>query len=73
VLWIFEIKFQRKPVGADILAEVQEKIDRLTLPKRFSYRTVLVHVNGVSEAVEDADYFSKIVDFSDLLIEPDLN
>jgi hypothetical protein len=30
-------------------------------------RPVLVHVNGVADAVEDADYFDRQVDFGKLV------
>lgn len=68
-LYICEIKFWKNPIGMGIIEEVQEKIDRLQVPKNFSYRPVLIHVNGVQEEVIDSGYFSSIIDFSELLDE----
>jgi hypothetical protein len=49
-----------------IVQEVKQKIHALITPRNLSVRPVLVHVNGVAEAVEDADYFDRIVDFGGL-------
>ena len=58
----------KKPlIGKKIIDEVEEKIKRLKLPKRFSIRPTLVHVNGVEDRVLDENYFDKIIDFSQLL------
>jgi len=66
-LYICEIKFSKSPIGSAIIQEVQEKIDSITSPKGFSFRPVLIHVNGVTDDVIDADYFSTIIDFGKLL------
>jgi len=46
---------------------MQNKIERLQVPKRFSCRPVLIHVNGIHESVTDSGYFSDIIDFGKLL------
>ena len=51
-----------------IIDEVQEKIRRLKIPKGFSIRPFLVHVNGVSDSVIESEFFSDLIDFSQLLI-----
>ncbi len=66
-LYICEIKFSKNPIGIEIIGEVQQKIAKLKRPKGFSCRPVLIHVNGVSDALVDEDYFSQIIDFSQLL------
>lgn len=66
-LYLCEIKFSRSQIGTSIINEVQQKIDRILLPKHFSYRPVLIHVNGVQEQVVDSGFFSAIIDFSKLL------
>ena len=50
-----------------VVEDVQEKLRRLKLPRGFSCRPVLIHVNGVSEEVSDSGYFARIIDFSELL------
>jgi hypothetical protein len=67
VVYVFEIKFKRDEIKSDIIAEVQEKLERLSVPKYISRRTVLIHVNGVKDEVIDAEYFSSIIDFSSFL------
>jgi uncharacterized protein len=66
-LYICEIKFSRKLIKAAILKEVQQKIDRLKMPRNFSRRCVLIHVNGVEDSVLESQFFSGIIDFSQLL------
>lgn len=66
-LYICEIKFWKNKIGLSIIEEVKEKIDRLQIPRHFSYRPVLIHVNGVSEDVVDSGFFSSIIDFGQLL------
>ena len=65
-VYIVEIKFSQREIGTSVIEEVQEKIDSLALPKHFSYRPVLVHVNGVTEELEDNGYFSSLLNFGDV-------
>lgn len=66
-LFICEIKFSKTAIGTSVISEVESKVNNIKMPKRFSYRTVLIHVNGVSDTVIDRDYFSNIIDFGDLV------
>jgi AAA+ ATPase superfamily predicted ATPase len=69
VIYIVEIKFRRNEITKDIILEMQEKIQRLKVPKYISRRPILIHVNGVKDEVLDADYFSAIINFSDFLVQ----
>lgn len=64
-LYIIEIKFSKNLVNSEIIEEIKQKINHLSMPKHYSYRTVLIHVNGVSETVEEAKYFARIINFSE--------
>lgn len=66
-LYACEVKFRQTPIGKEVIQEVKEKLERLQLPKGFSCRPILIHVNGVSEDLIDSNYFASIIDFSDLL------
>lgn len=66
-LYICEIKFSKNVIGMDVVNEVQKKIDRLKKPKGFSCRPVLIHVNGITDELVESDYFTKIIDFSELM------
>jgi AAA+ ATPase superfamily predicted ATPase len=66
-LYVCEIKFSKHEIKTDIIVEMQEKIRRLKAPRHVSRRAVLIHVNGVSDALVDHQYFSNIIDFSQLL------
>ncbi len=67
-VYICEIKFSQNPVAAEVIQDVQEKINRLKLPRHMSYRTVLIHVNGITDSVKQSGFFFKIIDFGVLLI-----
>lgn len=69
ILYACEIKFSRNEIKMDIIAEMKEKLSRLVIPRGFSCLPVLIHVNGVHDAVADSNYFFKIIDFSELLID----
>lgn len=47
-LYVCEMCFSSRPIGTEIVREVQEKIDRLKRPKHFSCRPVLIHISGVT-------------------------
>ncbi|MCK4608384.1 MAG: AAA family ATPase [Gammaproteobacteria bacterium] len=66
-LFACEIKFSKNEINSTIIQEMQDKLSRLTLPKAFSCFPVLIHVNGVTESVGDSAYFTKIINFSELL------
>ncbi|MDF1759405.1 MAG: hypothetical protein P1U40_02595 [Coxiellaceae bacterium] len=66
-IYICEIKFSKNEVRSSVIDEMKQKISRLSMPRGFSYRPVLIHVNGVSESVEASHYFSSIIDFSEFL------
>lgn len=66
VLYVCEVKFSRHPIKSDVLAEMQAKIASLHIPRGFSCLPVLIHVNGAHDAVLDAGYFFKVIDFSEL-------
>ncbi len=67
-LYICEIKFSKNKIGMEVIDEVKEKCARIAAAKHSSIRPVLIHVNGVTEGVEDARFFSNIIDFSELLL-----
>lgn len=66
-LYLCEIKFKKDLIGNKILEEMEKKRQRLKVPRYFSIRPVLIHVNGVEESVLDEHYFDKVIDFNQLL------
>lgn len=66
-LYVVEIKFHQQLIGVEIIDEVQQKIDRISVPSGYSFRPVLVHVNGVTDDLSSTDYFSAIVDVKSYL------
>ena len=67
-LYLCEIKFYGSEIKKQIVREVQEKIQRLALPRGSSIRPVLIHVNGVSSGVLEEDFFDHIIDFFDRVL-----
>lgn len=68
VLYVCEIKFSKNSLDSAVISEMKEKLQNLSVPKSFSVVPVLIHVNGVSESVIEADYFYKIIDFERFLL-----
>ena len=66
-LYLCEIKFSKDSVGKKIIEEMEEKRKRLKVPRHFSIRPVLIHVNGVEDSVLEEGYFDKVIDFGQLL------
>ncbi len=66
-LYLCEIKFSGNLIGVEVISEVEEKIARMRKPKGFSIRPVLIHVNGVTDACVESDFFAKIIAFDQLL------
>jgi hypothetical protein len=66
-IYVVEVKFYNKELGMSVVSEVNEKIKRLVCPKNFSVRSVLIHVNGVTPAVEESHEFTKIIDLSEMV------
>lgn len=66
-LYVCEIRFSLREISPSVIEEVQRKIERLAVPKHFSYRPVLIHVNGITEELEETDYFACILNFGELL------
>lgn len=66
-LYVCEIKFSKNKLGLQIIEEVKEKLNRLKVPRHYSIRPVLIHVNGVEESVIDSGYFDCILGLSQLL------
>ncbi len=66
-LYLCEIKFSFNTIGMDVIPEIEKKIKALAIPKGFSCRPVLIHINGVTEDLIATDYFFEIIDFSSFL------
>lgn len=66
-VFICEIKYSSNEITTKVVDEMKEKIKRLSLPKHFSYRCVLIHANAVSDAVKDSNFFSHIINFAHLV------
>lgn len=66
-LYIFEIKCGMQSIRGEVVDEVKEKIKRISLPRNFSYRPVLIHCGNVDSQVSSAQYFSDIINFTEFL------
>ncbi len=62
-----EIKFSSQPVGMNTVYAIEDKVDRLALPKGWSIRTAIIHVNGVTDEVRQSESIDHVVDFCTLM------
>ena len=67
MLYACEIKFSKNKVSSKVIRDMQKKLDAFYLPRGFAILPVLIHVNGVTNKLIDQQYFSHIINFSDLL------
>lgn len=67
MLFACEIKFYKGTIKKDIIEESKIKLNNLYLPRGFSVKPVLIHINGVVESINDENYYYKIIDFSEFL------
>ncbi|OGT48206.1 MAG: ATPase [Gammaproteobacteria bacterium RIFCSPHIGHO2_12_FULL_38_11] len=66
-LFVCEIKFSQHELKVPVIQEVKDKIKKLSIPRNFVCIPVLIHVNGVSEELADANYFFECINFSEFL------
>lgn len=66
-LYACEVKFRQGSIGMEVIEEMKEKMDALEMPYGFSVRPILIHVNGVDDAVVDSGFFARIINFAELL------
>lgn len=66
-LFACECKFTFDRVDTRVVAEMEQKLQRLKVPRGFSVRPILIHANGVSDAVVEREYFARIVDLTSFL------
>jgi hypothetical protein len=64
--YICEIKF-RKMISKNVINEVQEKIERLKLPKGYTVRPILIYSGVLDSGIEEDGYFDNTLDFDRLL------
>jgi hypothetical protein len=65
-MYVCEIKFTKGPIGRTIISEVEQKIRRLVKPRNYTFRPVLIHVNGLEKRVLEERYFDSVIDFGEL-------
>lgn len=66
-LYACEIKFSKNTLGIELIHAMQEKINRLSLPRNFAVLPVLIYTGELSDALVEANYFYKLIDFSPAL------
>jgi uncharacterized protein len=66
-LYVCEIKFSRNTIPSTVAHEVQEKIERLQVPRNMSYRPILIFAGEVSRGLEEGDFFAATIDFGQFL------
>jgi hypothetical protein len=68
-LYVCEIKF-RKKIDKSVISDVSQKIQHLVFPKRFTVRPILIYAGKLGTGIRDADFFSGIISFEQLLTVP---
>jgi AAA+ ATPase superfamily predicted ATPase len=61
-----EIKFSKSPLQRAVISEVDRKIRSIAKPRNYTFRPVLIHVNGVDDSALEERYFDTVIDFGEL-------
>jgi len=64
-VYVCEIRYSKSPVQLQVINQVKQKIERLKLPKNYSYRPVLIYVGSVSEGLNKSSYFTHLINMSE--------
>lgn len=67
MVYACEIKFSQHPLGSEVITEIEDRSNRLSLPRGFAFSNVLIHVNGVSNIVQNHNSLFATIDFLELL------
>jgi len=70
-LLLCEFKFKRDEVGTGVIRSIKQKIECLDIPQGLGLVPVLFHFGGVTEGVDTAGYFYRIINISDFLENTD--
>jgi len=65
-MYVCEIKFCQK-ISPDVMDEVSEKMEKLTLPKGVSLRPVLIYQGELSPKISQANFFTHLISFEQFL------
>jgi AAA+ ATPase superfamily predicted ATPase len=67
-LILCEFKFQKREIQSDVIDAVKEKMNRLSIPRQCGIAPVLIHLNGVARAVQESNFFYRIIDVQDWMV-----
>lgn len=70
-LYVCEIKFCRE-IPLHVIDEMAEKIQRMKIARHLSVRPVLIYEGNLARSIASADFFSHLIDFKTLLIDPNI-
>lgn len=65
VITVCEMKYRSKKITAGVIPEVQNKIEKLKIPKGYSVEKVLLAPNGASDELIESGFFNNIVTTAD--------
>jgi hypothetical protein len=65
-LYVCEIKF-RKKIEKSVISTVSQKMQHLAFPNRLTVRPILIYEGELGPGIKDADFFSGIIRFEQLL------
>jgi hypothetical protein len=57
-----EIKFSKSQLQRAVISEVDRKIRSIAKPRNYTFRPVLIHVNGVDDSVLEERYFDTVIE-----------
>lgn len=68
VITLCEVKYMQKPITANVISSVEEKSNRLQIPRGYVLEKVLITVCGADEGLIQSKYFNHILKIDDLFV-----
>ena len=66
-IYVCEIKFSNNVIGTNVISQVKEKLEHLSLPRGYIALPVLIHLGDLSQGITNSDYFFKTIDIATYL------
>ena len=68
-LLLCEFKFKRRTIGMEIIDEINQKINRLVIPRGIGVVPVLFHSGEVNDRVFESQFFYKTIDLENVIYD----
>jgi len=66
ILTLFECKYSTRPIGTEVISDIERKIKFLKAPRNYTVERVLITNSSITPKLQQSDYFNHILGVEDL-------